>query len=134
MKSILKIWLLGLLMQLNLSCSSGNDPRYVAEDFAECIYTADFEHAYDYVTTDASEVVKFIEAMSSKYVEKLQESDPEIRVLSCEVDEKKGTAKVKLEIKNYYDLDKKMINPEPETETYDLKKVDDKWLIVLNGK
>lgn len=134
MNSILKMLYLGLLMLLSVSCSSGNDPRSVAEDFAECIYTADFEHAHEYATPEASDVIGFIQAMTSKYVEELKDSDPEIKVLSSEVNEEKGTAKVKIEIRNYYDLDKKIINPEPETETYDLKKVDGKWLIVLNGK
>lgn len=134
MKSLLKIGLLSCLMLLGVSCNSGNDPKAVAETFAECIYTADFEKAEEYTSDESIEVVHYLQAMTSKYVDELKETHPDIKVLSSEVNEEKGTAKVKLQIKNYYDLDKKMINPEPETEYYRLKKVDGQWLVVLNGK
>ena len=137
MKTFFKSLMTGLLLLLTglmLSCTSGNSPEAVAEKFAESIYTADFEKAREYATPDAADAIGFIQGMTAKHVDEMKASNPDVKVLSCEVNEEEKTARVELEIKNYFDHNKKKVNPEPETEKYNLKEVDGKWLVAFNGK
>ena len=136
MKTTLKTLFFSLVLMvigITLSCTSGNTPEAVAEKFAESIYTADFEKARECATPDASDAIGFIEGMTAKHVEDMKASNPDVKVLSCEVNKEEKTAKVELEIKNYFDLNKKQVNTEPETEKYNLKEVDGKWLVAFNG-
>ena len=133
MKTFLNSLLMGLMLLLGMSCSS-NTPESVAKEFAECIYTADYENAKKLCTAESVDAVGLIQGISSKYVDEIKKSSPDVKVVSCEVDEEKETAKVKVEIKNAFDLNEKAVNPDAETETYKMKKVDGEWRVQVSVK
>ena len=133
MKTFLNTLLVSLMIWLGVSCSS-NTPESVAEDFAESIYSGDYDHARELCTPESAEAIGLVQGLSAKYVEDIKKCNPDVKVLSCEMAEDEETATVKLEIKNAFSLKDKAVDPEPNSETYKMQKVDGKWRVHVSIK
>ncbi|MDO9153957.1 MAG: DUF4878 domain-containing protein [Paludibacter sp.] len=124
----LKLFFLLLAFVLLASCSDGNSPEQVAEEFVEAIYTADFEEAKSLCTEDSKQTVDFIAAFASQKVDQMKKSEVEFVVTNVTISDDGNSAEVKGIIKGSLDLEKGTVI-ESKDEKVQLKKVGDKWLV-----
>lgn len=130
MKAMLRFMCL-VVMALVFSACSGNGPDRVAVDFTKALYTGDTDQAVTYCTEETKGLVGIIMGFASSKIDEMKKTNPDIKVLSSEVSEDGNSAKVEIEIQNYFDLQKGEVNEETQKETVELTKVNDEWKVAL---
>lgn len=127
--NLFKLTFLSCLMLLCLAGCSGGTPEAIAENFAEAIYSMQFEKAKKYCTPKSQEGFDMIAESSAKMMEDIQSISCKAKASSCEISEDGESATVKLNIT----VDVTTKKGEKDTESREVKvllvKEDGKWLV-----
>lgn len=132
--NLFKISFFACLLLLCLSGCSENSPEAVAKEFSEAVYGADFKKARSLCTPETQEGVDMIAEMCKDLTSKMKEAKVEVKVESCELDEKGEEAKVLLNVKNRLNLMSGKIDNDVRQEKVRVIKTDGKWLVVFKAK
>ena len=128
MKTLLKMMSVAFMAIVFTACSS-NNPESVAVDFTEAVYTGHLEKAKSYCTERGEKTMAMLSKMLESRIDMMKDTDPEVKVIECEVSEDGESAKVKVEVSKFLDGNDGEISDKPKNETVRLKKVDGDWKV-----